>query len=487
MTSYGITPSGFIKRRMSDIGAEIITTLQNAFGAEIATQPDTVLGQIVATFAEREAALWEMAEGVYNAMYPATASGSNLDKAVSFTGVTRLQATRSQVYCVLYGNAGTLVPAGTAAPQQAGLTRFLLGADTEISPDTLADVSIGVSSAVAGQSYSLVLNSVSFSIIAASANASAILAQLVAAVSSAGYNASVQGSGSSAVLRIVTDGRRTISVATSSLLIMTEMGTPGLFIARDYGPYTAPANSITTISNTISGFKRILNLQDATPGRPYETDSALRARYARGVYRLGAGTLPSIRASLLQKVQGVTAAMVIENDTASVDSSGRPPHSVECIVEGGEDAAVAAQIQAVKPAGITAYGLNSQTVQISTGAHNGTEWHSIGFTRPVRRYVWINCKITTLSEETFPADGLLRVQQSLNDTGVALDIAQDVVAQRFLGPIYATVSGIASIALSFAVTSDPATMPASTAYTQANISIGARERAIFDTARIYVS
>jgi uncharacterized phage protein gp47/JayE len=64
-------------------------------------------------FAERHAAVWELLEGVYLSLYPSSAQKAALDRAVSFTGVSRLGALWASVFVVLYGTIGTVVPAGS--------------------------------------------------------------------------------------------------------------------------------------------------------------------------------------------------------------------------------------------------------------------------------------------------------------------------------------------------------------------------------------
>lgn len=45
-----------------------------------------------------------------------------------------------------------------------------------------------------------------------------------------------------------------------------------------------------------------------------------------------------------------------ENRTNETDSEGRPPHSVEAVVDGGSNSDIAEQILATVSAGITTYG-----------------------------------------------------------------------------------------------------------------------------------
>src|SRR5690606_36068554 len=113
---------------------------------------------------------------------------------------------------------------------------------------------------------------------------------------------------------------------------------------------------------------------------------------------------------------------------------------------------------------------------------------SISFDRPTQVYVWVRAGLTLLppSEQPIPVDGFELVTNAINETGQALEIGQDVIAQRFFCQIYQT-PGIAEVDLQFAWSTDPEYVHAPEDYTAGNITIGETERAIFDFSRIEVT
>lgn len=114
MTTYGLTPSGFVPKTLAIIAAEMDAALKAAFGPETDTSAETVFGQLIGIFSEREALLWELAEAVFNSAYPDLAEDIALDNAVALTGHTRFPATYTRILGVaLTGTAGTVVDAGT--------------------------------------------------------------------------------------------------------------------------------------------------------------------------------------------------------------------------------------------------------------------------------------------------------------------------------------------------------------------------------------
>ncbi len=114
MNEYGITPQGFVLKTLAVIDGEIDATLKAAFGNHINTTPPSVYGQLKAEFAEREDALWQLAEAVYDSQYPDSAEKISLDDSAALVAVKRLPALKSRVAGqVLVGTAGTVIPAGT--------------------------------------------------------------------------------------------------------------------------------------------------------------------------------------------------------------------------------------------------------------------------------------------------------------------------------------------------------------------------------------
>src|SRR5690349_21710010 len=111
--AYGLTPGGFVRMRLPEIQRAIFDDLAAATGEPWDETPNSFMGQLVAVFAEREAALWELLEQVYLSAYPVTASGQSLDLATSYAGVRRLQDSRSRVPVILFGTQGTVVPQGS--------------------------------------------------------------------------------------------------------------------------------------------------------------------------------------------------------------------------------------------------------------------------------------------------------------------------------------------------------------------------------------
>lgn len=480
--AYGVTPEGFIKMRLPEIREAIVADLRNRLIAEglspdIETRPDSVMGLMIDTFAEREAALWEMGEGVYYAMYPGSASGVALDRSVSFTGVTRLLPEPSLDYVVLYGLQGTTVPAGSQIRNRVTQNLWETTEDQVISALEAVDATL-VPTVQNSALYRVTIDGVNYDYTSdASATVAEILAGIVAAVSISDVNAISDG----AAVRLEDLTGAEFSLAVSANLTISRIGSRVIARTVENIAEAVSAGDLNTIVTLVAGWTSVNNVGAGTVGRALESDAELRARYPLGVFRLGAATLPSLAPNILNDVIGVTAVKVYENDTDAV-VDGRKPHSIHVIVEGGLNASVAAAIYKYKAAGIDTNGDIHEVVPAPEGDQD------IYFDRPEPVFVWAKAALTLLppSEQAFPADGFERVAASINATGQALGVGQDVLLQKFLCGIYQT-PGIANVDLTFAWSTNPAFVPAPGDYTESNITIADDQRARFDLTRIQVT
>jgi uncharacterized phage protein gp47/JayE len=482
--AYGVTPEGFQRMRLPEIRQAIVDDLKANLRARgypdtIKTTPDSVSGVTIDTFAEREAALWEIAEGVYYAMYPGSASGTALDRAVSFSGVTRLQAEYSQVYETFYGLQGTPVPANTQVRNKVTQNLWATTEDLVITASAAADVTV-VPTVQNSATYTVTIGATPYSYTSdASATLAEVLAGLVAAVSVSGLATSSNG----AAVRIISTNQVATSFTLSANLAFNEIGSSVLTQTLVPLAEAVAADDLDSLVTLIEGVTRVDNLAMGTVGRLQETDAELRVRYRLGVFRFGAGTLPSIAPNILDDVVGVTAVRVFQNDGDTVDGEGRVPHSIQVVVEGGLEDEIAAAIYKYKGGGIDTNGAIVKTVATDEGDQ------VIKFDRPTSVYVWVKVALDLLPAdegETFPPTGYDDVKAAIYAKGLTQQLGQDVIWQKYFTPIYQT-DGIEDATLTFASTTNPLVTPAPGDYHAANVSIGPIERARFDPTRIQVT
>lgn len=157
------------------------------------------------------------------------------------------------------------------------------------------------------------------------------------------------------------------------------------------------AGTITVIVNPNPNITGVTNADITGGGREKETDLEFRARFKQSVAGGGAASVPALTGALL-RVEGVRAATVIENYTNTPDADGRPEHSFEAYVLGGDRAAIADTIFRTKSAGIEPYGTETETVTDLSGNN-----HIMRFTYATE--VPIYARITITTSPTFPTNG----------------------------------------------------------------------------------
>lgn len=127
MTTYGVTAQGFVSKQQATIIAEMQESFRQAFGQNLNFGAQSVLGQAIGIFSEREALLWQLAEAVYSSQFPGGAEGTAVDNILALNKLQRLAATATRTNpepltradkvtlygLVLFGTGGTVVPAGS--------------------------------------------------------------------------------------------------------------------------------------------------------------------------------------------------------------------------------------------------------------------------------------------------------------------------------------------------------------------------------------
>jgi hypothetical protein len=139
-------------------------TIADPPAARLSLSPGVAAWRLmIAMFADREDTLWALAESVYLAMYPPSASGASLDNAVSFAGVGRLKAAKSTVYAAFYGTEGSLVAAGAQACLTDSQTLFDLEAPVTITAAAAVDATVAGIAVANATTYTIAINGTAYS------------------------------------------------------------------------------------------------------------------------------------------------------------------------------------------------------------------------------------------------------------------------------------------------------------------------------------
>lgn len=385
----GLETTGWVPKTVTEIVAEIETDLRAALGDDLDTSAESVIGQIIAIQATREAELWELVGAVYNARVPSGASGAALEALAALCpGIDRAAATKGTATLSVTLSAGVTLPAGSVA-------------------------------SVTGEPSNRWVTTESVT----------------------------NGTGSPA----------TVSVAAE---------------AETAGRLVANAGTITVIATPVTGWTAVTNAADATPGTEVETDAALRVRRERTLQRAGSSPLDAIAAEVAE-VAGVTQCVAWENATDHTDSAGRPPHSVEVMVLGGDDEDVARAIWSAKAAGIETYGTETPVTFTDDRGVSRT----VRFSRPTDLDVYATV-IVVVDPATF--EGATAVKEAL--VAAMENLRAGEVARN--SAMVAALLDVVGVRDAVVYTGDSSSL---TLQTRDNLAPGERERCAFDTSRVEVT
>lgn len=243
--------------------------------------------------------------------------------------------------------------------------------------------------------------------------------------------------------------------------------------AESAGLVRANAGTIAVIATPATGWVSVTNASDATPGAAAETDPQLRRRRDTVIRAGGSSPLDAVRAALLA-VSGVTQVRAFENATDTTDSDGRPPHSLDVIVVGGTDQAVADALWAAKAAGIQTWGTTAMAVTDEGGVSR-----AVSFSRPDTALVYVTATVER-DPLVYPTAATLLavVGPALAAVGDLLQVGEVVRVEALRSTIF-RLPGVIDVP---SVTLGRAVSPTGTS----NLIIGRRELADLDSSRVVV-
>jgi uncharacterized phage protein gp47/JayE len=498
MSSFGVTPEGFSQKELEDIQTEIESDLRAAFGPQINLLPDSVFGQIVGTFSDKLAELWEVEAAIYRSQYPDSASDEALDQVASITGVVRDPAVESQVTLDQLNLDGSVtLPAGRIVSVGANGNRFVTQADVtnpNAYPGTFSVVAKSeqtgpvtgfaktidtIVTPVAGWTAQAAVNSGNPETYNFTGGGQTLLVKVDGGAAQTvtfligDFTIPAAATAAEVAARITTDLTGATALdAGGSVRIESDLDGSGSSLEVTGGTAQAELDFPT---DEVKG----LNSLDALLGADEETDADLRIRREQSLAASGAATIDAIRAAVLA-VESVSEAFVFENVTEVTDPAGVDPHAFEVVIRGptADDQEVAEAIFDVKAAGIKADGTISKTVTDDQGFD-----HTISFSRATEIEIYEEITITVNTDPDegpiYPADGDDQVKAALVASGNALGIGRDVIYEKEKCQAF-SVSGVLDITDFQLDTSGP---PSGTS----NIPIAVREIAVFDTSRVTVN
>lgn len=257
--------------------------------------------------------------------------------------------------------------------------------------------------------------------------------------------------------------------------------------AETAGPVAANAGTLTVIETPVAGWTAVTNALDAVQGADVEEDSELRARREEELSAQGTSPRDAIRADLLRMLAAADitngSVTVLMNVTDVVDGDGLPPHSVEALVHDGtddgsgiDDDAIAQVLWDTVAAGIQTYGTSTGTAVDSLGVE-----HTVSFSRPTLKTVYVSVSVNVATSRGWDASaGSTSIKEAIVALGESVHgVGDDVTRFRLLSAVFDVEGVIDVTAFTLGFTATPVGT--------VNLTIAARELAVFDTSRVVVT
>ena len=212
------------------------------------------------------------------------------------------------------------------------------------------------------------------------------------------------------------------------IVFCTEAGTVG----------NVTPGAISKVVNPDANVESVAGVDYVVLGTDEENDVDLRARLKLAIQGSGSCNENAIRAALL-RVPTVQYATVLTNDEDTADSDGRPPHSFECYVLGGNgyEQEIAETIFDKKPIGIKTVGDKSVTITDASGNEK-----VVNFSAALHVSVTVRIALTT--NKSFPYDGVAQIHKNVADHINSLGIGRSLVLSSIYGHIYG-IAGVVEV------------------------------------------
>lgn len=475
----GITSAGLTIKTLPEIISSLQSKLIARYGETFSISTNSPEGVIVGVVADELADAWQGVQGVYDAAFPKTSYSVNLDNVCEKVKVERIAASTSTTPLEFTGAVGSIIPANTVVLVDNTNERFATASSLTLVSTQFSDVTIEVSAVANSTAYEVTINNTLVSITSGvSATASAIISSLKAAIDGLSLGVTTTLPTSTSLRINVTQPSSVFPLLVGARLAITSISNIVSASAEQTGVVKAPLNTLNTLFAPIVGIASVTNPVAAVEGREQETDEELRVRRYESVQVIGAATIQAIVANV-RNLEGVTAAFAIQNKLGVPDVDGRPSHSFEVVVEGGDEQLVAETIWKYHPAGIETTGSITRTIVDGDG-----EEQTVKFSRPTIIYIRMQVDYTKDDEEAFALTGEDGIKQAALSYGNTLGIGKDVNPQRFFGTIFTSVQGVESLVIRISSSTD---LMAWSAYTTSPISISRTQSTDFDVARIVVT
>lgn len=483
MDKHGVTKKGFVRKRLDEIKNDVYSRLKEGWGYDITINTQSFLNVLVTGFSDEVAKLWEVAENTYYAMYTMSAEGANLDNAMQFGGITRERDARTMYMLACTAPDDTTVEYGVLVKSATNPEKVFRCTNRQvIGRENFRKIVVKPYMESGIDLFYLTINRNTYQYARQDGDdAVAVLKAIKELIDEKGIIVQVDEENCSLSLEDIYK-QTSNTLAISNNFLIESVTSNLLFESMDYGEVIIANGLIKELVTLGTGITEVWNDIAPASGRFEADDVEARQNFVKRCAIRSKTMIESITSEIYNTVDHVKSVAGYENDTEFQDEEGRPPKSVEIIVDGGEDGEIANIIYTKKTNGIRAYGNITMDVADTFG-----NIHKIGFSRPDYLYVWMKVIITGKPGKVMAPNYVQLTQDSILDDSADIQVGDSVYMQTFLTNIYAKVVSVSMVEIKVFATLDEKYTPQDEDYATSNIYVSNRQKAILDVSRIEVS
>lgn len=408
---YGLLPTGFAPMPQTVVAQQLTTSIKALRGASFDCTGGSLTGMWIGILSEREAAIWDVMQAIDSSQDPDKATDAAQDALCTLTGSFRGSARSSQVTGILTGDPTTVVGQGSIVNTLSTNKSFVT-----VAPATIV--------ALASRAISTL-----YALDARVTNGGGVWQCIVSGTSDSGAGPQPPAGSPPPPGAVVVDGSATwvfLGLGTGAVEV--------IMLSSEQDEIACDPYDLANIRTPTGGWLGCANKLAAVLGAPVQSNESLRVSRENELVGEGTGPADAIRAALLKG--GVTSCTVQVNDTDLVDGNGQAPHSVQAIVEGGEDATIAAILKRQVGAGIQTIGTTTVMINDSQGTPQAYK-----FTRVEQVIIYVSATYTynpaPISKGGYSTtQGTALAQTAIASLGNSRSIGRDVVASSLAAALF---------------------------------------------------
>lgn len=450
----GITGFGFERPNLQEIIDDIRTDFVNAFGSDVLTTDDSVIGQFISIFADRENELWKILDAIYTSQTLTGAEGIHLNNLLGRIGVERKDKSAGTGFAFIetaYTTPNTtIIPSSDTQISATNGKTYILEDDISVS-DSVGAFRV-YKDLITERAYNFTITDISdntdyvFSYNLSTADLDDAAIELFFIALKAFIVEHTRQENSELIYRDEVTGDLLIGYDSDGVVIGILNPTKMFFnteianrfsaipvICNETGFFPLGSNQLTSITPEPIGFASIFNPEPFFSGSEIETDAEYRIRYAIEPLSSAKATRDSIVNALFD-LSGVSAVKIYKNIDGNVVDSPADPYTFLTVVRGGLATEIAQAIYDNMPID----GITSGSVSTSIPTSDG-DTEIINFEPAVGASFDIDITYGTKFDIPLTSEEQIAIKDNISDLFSSLSIGDKIYYNQIISAIYTAV------------------------------------------------